>query len=389
MTTIPTLTATWHDAIADIDPDGWNRLCSGRDVPFLRWEWLHLLEASGSVGSGSGWQPCHLTIHDQGRMVGAAPLYLKAHSDGEFVFDHAWAHLAASMRVRYYPKLVGMSPFSPVTAYRFLVAEHVNQAKLSAAMILEIENFCRRRGVSGCGFHFVTTHWGRIPESLDYKVWVHQGFVWLNPGFTSFDEYLGGLKANQRRNVRRERERLARRGITTRCLLGREIPESYFALMYELYARHNERFGQWSCKFLTPTFFQGLRNTFRDNLLLIAAFEPDESIPMAMSLLITDGDRLYGRYWGTWREEEFLHFELCYYKPMEWMIRHGLRLFDPGMGGVHKALRGFVSAPNYSLHKFFDPRLHGVMESTISEYNQMEMRDIAALNSILPYKRRG
>jgi len=389
MTSIPTLTATWHDRISSIAPEAWNRLCSGRDIPFLRWEWLHLLETSGSVGPQTGWHPCHLTIHSPSGMVAAAPLYLKAHSEGEFVFDHAWAKLAAGMGLRYYPKMVGMSPFSPVTAYRFLMAEDNNQARISSVMALEIDQFCRRHNVSGCGFHFVTTNWGRILERLGYKVWVHQGFVWMNPGLSSFDAYLEGLKANQRRNVRRERGRLARRGIITQCLSGSEIPDAFFPQMYELYARHNDRFGQWSCKFLTPGFFQGLRETFRDNLLIIAAFAPGELRPVAMSLLIRAGDRLYGRYWGARRQEEFLHFELCYYKPMEWMIEHGLRFFDPGMGGVHKALRGFVSAPNYSLHKFHDPRLHGVMKSSIGDYNQMEMRDIAALNSILPYRRRG
>lgn len=140
---------------------------------------------------------------------------------------------------------------------------------------------------------------------------------------------------------------------------------------------------------MTPAFFQGLGTIFRRNVLIIAAFAPGETEPLAMSLLLVAKDRLYGRYWGARRNETFLHFELCYYKPIEWMIRHGLRIFDPGMGGVHKAFRGFVSAPNYSLHKFFDPRLHGVMASSIPEYNRMEMRDIAALNSILPYKRKG
>lgn len=388
MTSFPALTATWHDRISSIDRDAWNSLCSGRDIPFLRWEWLELLESSGSVDCRNGWQPCHLTIHSDNRLVGVVPLYLKAHSDGEFVFDHAWAQLAGSMRIRYYPKLIGMSPFSPVTAFRYLMSRDVNQTKLCSVINIEIDRFCRRHDVSGCAFHFVTTNWGRIMEETGYKVWVHQGFVWMNPGFHDFDDYLNGLKANHRRNVRRERSRLAGRGITTRCMFGGEIPESFFPLMYELYARHNDQFGHWSCKFLTPGFFQGLRTTFRDNLLIIAAFAPGEAKPLGMSMLITAGDRLYGRYWGARKNEEFLHFELCYYKPMEWMIHRKLRFFDPGMGGVHKALRGFVSAPNYSLHKFYDPRLQEIMQSSISEYNQMEMRDIAALNSILPYKRR-
>lgn len=386
MTGFPRLAPAWHASVAEIDPEEWNRLCRGRDEPFLRWEWLHLLETSGSAAPETGWHPCHLSLRSHGRLTAVAPLYLKTHSDGEFVFDHAWAQLAASMGISYYPKLVGMSPFSPVTAYRFLMAEDANPAMLSAMMCTEIERFCRNKGISGCGFHFVTPTWGRILEQMGCRVWLHQGFVWLNPGFASFDAYLAGLKSNQRRNIRRERASLDRAGISTRCLRGADIPDGLFSRMARLYARHNDGFGQWSCKFLTPEFFDGLRRVMRDNILFITAHLPGEDDPVAMSLLIVHEDRLYGRYWGASRHVPFLHFELCYYRPMQWMIEQGLRLYDPGMGGVHKALRGFVSTPNYSLHKFFDPRLQQVMRAHLGEYNHMEMQDIAALNSILPYR---
>jgi uncharacterized protein len=389
MTAIPSMIATWHDSIAQIDGREWNGLCRERDWPFLQWEWLRLLEDSGSVGPGTGWRPCHLTVRSRSRLLGAAALFLKEHSDGEFVFDHAWAQVAAGMGIHYYPKMVGMSPFTPVTAYRFLIAPDMNEVATSLVMHQEIESYCRENGVSGCGFHFVTPGWGRILENLGYKVWLHQGFAWLNAGFCTFDDYLGGLKSSHRRNIRRERQRLRKEGIHVRRLFARAAPEEYFSLMYELYARHNDRFGQWSCKFLTPAFFEGLRMHFRDKILIIAAHAPGESEPLAMALCIVADDRLFGRYWGTRADVDFLHFELCYYQPMEWMIEQGLRLFDPGMGGVHKAFRGFVSTPNYSLHKFFDPRLHRVMENHIPHYNHMEMQDITALNRILPYRRKG
>lgn len=388
MTAIPSLTSAWHSSIAEIDAGQWNSLCRDRDRPFLQWDWLHLLEDSGSVGPETGWRPSHLTIRSRGRLLGAAALYVKAHSEGEFVFDHAWAQLASGMGIRYYPKIVGMSPFTPVTVYRFLIARDVDEALLSTAMSQEIESFCHENGIAGCGFHFVTPSWGRVLEKLGYRVWLHQGFAWLNAGFRTFDEYLAGLKSSHRRNIRRERESLRKAGIRVQRLFADAVPDAYYPLMCDFYARHNDRFGQWSCKFLTPAFFDGLRKQFQGNMLFIAAFAPGESEPLAMSLLIVSGGRLFGRYWGTRAEVEFLHFELCYYQPMEWMIERGLRLFDPGMGGVHKAFRGFVSTPNYSLHKFYNPRLHGVMESYIPEYNHMEMRDITALNSILPYRQR-
>lgn len=388
MTVTPSSAATWHNAITDINAVQWNSLCRDRDRPFLQWEWLHLLEASGCVGGRTGWLPRHLTIGSRRGLQGAAALYLKEHSEGEFVFDHAWSQLASSMGIVYYPKMVGMSPFTPVSAYRFLVAPEADETLVTMALLREIESYCRAGCISGCGFHFVVPGWGRIPEGLGYRVWLHQGFTWLNAGFGSFEDYLGGLKSGPRRSIRRERERLRSTGIQTRRLFAQDIPDEYFSLMYEFYARHNDSFGRWSCKFLTPGFFQRLRKHFRDQALITAAFAPGESEPLAMALLLVSGDRLFGRYWGARAEVEFLHFELCYYQPMEWMIQRGIRLFDPGMGGVHKAFRGFVSTPSYSLHRFFDPRLHLAMDSFIPEYNHMEMRELAVLNSILPYRRR-
>lgn len=388
MTGVPALSASWHTRISDIDAQQWNALVPARERPFLQWEWLRLLEDSGSVCPGAGWQPCHLAVRSHGRIVAVAPLYLKAHSDGEFVFDQAWVQMAAGMGVRYYPKLVGMSPFTPVGLYRFLISPDLEETGMTLAMLREIEEFCRKQGVSGAGFNFVHPSWGRILEGAGFNAWVHQGFAWLNAGFLCFDDYLAGLKANQRRNIRRERMRLHRDGIRTRCFFADAVPSDYFSLMYALYARHNDRFGRWSCKFLTPAFFQGLRDHFTDNILLVAAYAPGQSEPMALSMLIASGDRLFGRYWGALAEVDFLHFELCYYRPMEWMIEHGMRLFDPGMGGVHKAFRGFVSTPAYSVHAFCDQRLHQAVAGTLAEYNHMEMRDIAALNSILPYRQR-
>jgi len=389
MTAISSMIAAWHSNISQIDCCEWNSLCREKDRPFLQWEWLRLLEDSGSVGPGTGWQPCHLTVRSQTKLLGAAALYVKEHSEGEFVFDHSWAQVALGMGIRYYPKMVGMSPFTPVPVYRFLTVPDMDEILICMAMHREIESFCHEKEVSGCGFHFVNPSWGRILEKLGYRVWLHQGFAWLNAGFCSFDDYLAGLKSTHRRSIRRERRSLRKNGIRVVRLFADSVPDEYFSLMYTFYARHNDRFGQWSCKFLTPAFFDGLQTHFRDNILLIVAFAPDDPEPLAMALLIVSGDRLFGRYWGARVKMDFLHFELCYYQPMEWMIEQGLRLFDPGMGGVHKAFRGFVSTPGYSLHKFFDKRLHGIMESYIPEYNHLEMRDITALNSILPYRRKG
>lgn len=389
MTVVSGLTCTWHSSISEIEAKAWNSLCVESDRPFMQWEWLRLLEESGSVGPDAGWTPCFLALRTGGRLAAAAALYIKSHSRGEFVFDQDLARAAEDMGLRYYPKMVGMSPFTPVPSYRFLIAPGLDEAMMSITVAQEIEAFCGNRGIAGCNFHFVNPAWGRILEQLGYQVWLHQGFAWLNAGFCTFEDYLAGLKSNHRRNIRRERRRLREHGIRVRRLFGDEIPEAYYALMYDVYARHNDQFGQWSCKYLTPAFFSGLRERFGHRVLITAAYEPDQDAPMAMALLIVSKDRLLGRYWGAAANVDYLHFELCYYQPMEWMIEHGLRLFDPGMGGAHKAFRGFVCIPNYSLHRFFHPRLAGIMERAIGECNHAGVRDIAAFNSILPYRRKG
>jgi predicted N-acyltransferase len=169
---------------------------------------------------------------------------------------------------------------------------------------------------------------------------------------------------------------------------GVEMPKDFYARMYAYYARTNDQFGPWGCKYLTREFFTALPDYFRQRLVFATAFEDDQrKAPVGMSLLVTKGDRLYGRYWGCSREIEFLHFDACYYRPIEWAIEHGMRMFDPGMGGAHKLRRGFKAVVNHSLHRFIDPILRRVMEQNMAAINQLERENIAALNLELPLRR--
>jgi uncharacterized protein len=318
--------------------------------------------------------------------VAAAPLYIKTHSAGEFVFDHAWADVAGRLNKPYYPKLVGMSPFTPMIGYRFLMAPGVDETALAGRMLEEIERFCRQNGLAGCSFHFVDPQWAGAMAERGLCPWAHQSFVWENEGCSVFEDYLWRFNANQRRNIRRERLRLAQQGIRVDMVPGDELPRHLYAHMHAFYTRTNEQFGPWGCKYLTGDFFRLLADRFRERLVFAVASDGIRREPIGMALLVSKGRNLYGRYWGCAAEVEFLHFEACYYRPIEWAIARGIRQFDPGMGGGHKLRRGFKAVVNHSLHRFMDATLRRLMERHIAAINRLEHEEIEALNRHLPLR---
>ena len=383
---VSSLKAVWHDSLAGVDPGQWNRMADRIETPFLDWEWLRLMETSGSTAAATGWIPRHLLLWSGSELAAAAPLYVKVHSAGEFVFDHAWAEVAGRLGKPYYPKLVGMSPFTPMIGYRFLLAEGLDEAETTARMLDEIERFGLRHGLAGCSFHFVDPAWADRVASAGYSAWAHQSFAWENEGYRSFEDYLARFNSNQRRNILREQRALAARGVRVEMIPGGDLAREHYDRMYAFYARTNARFGPWGCRYLTRAFFQGLPDHFARRLVFAAAFVGKSASPVGMSMLAAKGSRLYGRYWGCATEVDFLHFAASYYRPIEWAIAHGLRHFDPGMGGAHKLRRGFKAVANRSLHRFFDAGLRRVMEANIATINRHEEEAIESLNAERPLR---
>ena len=375
----------WVQRVDEVDASAWDALAGALPTPFLEWEWLHLLESSNSVGADKGWLPHHLTLWRNDTLVAAAPLYIKSHSVGEFVFDHVWADVARRLDVAYYPKLVGMSPFSPTIGYRFLIAPDENQSQITALMLTAIAHLVRRYHLAGCSFNYVDPDWGRLLEPHGFLSWTHQSFAWHNNGYQSFDDYLAIFKSNQRRNIRRERRAMPDQGIQLVPLTNDTIPQDLFPHMYRLYADTNAQFGPWGCKYLTEDFFMGLYARYRKRILLMAAYQDNtDALPIGMSFLLVKGDRLYGRYWGTLAPANALHFNACYYQPIEWAIKNDIRIFDPGIGGEHKIRRGFEAVPNASFHRFSDERMQAVLRFNIGRINQMEQANIDDINSERP-----
>ncbi len=379
------MTLKWISGMHEVDRAAWNALAEPLETPLLEWDWLRQMEQSGSIAPDTGWMPLHLTCWRDGLLVAAAPMYIKGHSSGEFVWDHVWADVAQQIGVRYYPKMIGMSPATPAVGYRFLVAPGEDEPGVTAAMLEQVEQLCRKNNVSGCGFNFVDPDWKVLVEGLGYTAWQHQSYAWVNEGFSTFDDYLARFDKNQRRNIKRERASLDDAGITLRPVTGDEIPDSYLPLMYRFYVNTNDQFGPWAARFLTRKFFLGIADGYRHRLLLVAAHERGVKEPIAMSFLITKGRQLIGRYWGCSRFVSNLHFNACYYAPIEWAIEHGVQWFDPGAGSPHKVRRGFRAVANHSLHRFFDDDMRTVMEKHIRRINRMEQQEIDGLNQGLPF----
>ena len=383
----PHYSLVWTHTIADVPQADWDALAMPLKTPFLEWDWLHNLEISQSVTANTGWLPNHLILWRDKTLIAAAPLYLKGHSQGEFVFDQQWAELASRLGIEYYPKLLGMTPFTPAEGYRFLIAAGEDEEEITAVILHEIDSFCVKHRISGCNFLYVDPQWRPILERQGFTTWLHHNYVWENANFQTFDDYLTGFNANQRRNIKRERKAVEKAGLKLQALTGEEIPNSLFPLMYDFYADTCDKFGWWGSKYLTKNFFEQLHHNYRHRVVFFAAYnEQDPRQPVGMSFCLFKEDKLYGRYWGSFQDIDCLHFDACYYAPIEWAIAHGIQNFDPGAGGKHKKRRGFPATANYSLHRFYNNRLGQIILPWIREVNQMEQKEMDAINAELPFK---
>ncbi|HAN74919.1 MAG TPA: GNAT family N-acetyltransferase [Planktothrix sp. UBA10369] len=376
----------WINTVAQVPQTAWDALAQPLITPFFEWDWLHNIESSGSATGRTGWLPHHLTVWRDQQLVGIAPLYVKGHSRGEFVFDNQWADVAHQLGIEYYPKLLGMSPFTPAEGYRFMIAPGEDEEEITGLMVHSIDQFCIENKISGCNFLYVDPEWKPMLEKFGFASWLHHSYIWKNQEYETFDDYLKGFNANQRRNIKRERKAVTQAGLNLQTYTGDQIPKAFFSEMYEFYASTCDKFGWWGSKYLTRRFFEQLHHNYRHRVLFVAAFDDTtQHQPMGMSFCLTKGDRLYGRYWGSVQDIDCLHFDACYYSPIEWAINNGISIFDPGAGGRHKKRRGFPATANYSLHRFYDQRLAKILQSYIGRINDMEQQEIDSVNQDLPF----
>jgi predicted N-acyltransferase len=320
--------------------------------PFLSHAFLLALETSKSVGGRSGWLPTHVVVEtDAGQVVAVAPCYIKAHSMGEYVFDHAWADAYHRAGLDYYPKLQVCVPFTPATGRRLLVAADAPELAREA-LIAGLTAWRAKIEASSVHVTFPTkTEWEAMGRA-GFLLRTGQQFHFLNEGYKTFDEFLDSLASRKRKVIRRERRDALANGITIECLTGSDLRADHWSAFYEFYTDTGAR--KWGRPYLTRAFFETVGKSMADRILLVMAKRAGRYIAGALNFI--GDDALYGRNWGAIEEHPFLHFEVCYYQAIDWAIAHGLKRVEAGAQGEHKLARGYRAVPTYSAHQIPDKR---------------------------------
>jgi predicted N-acyltransferase len=364
-----------HRRIAEIGQAAWDRCASAPDYagnPFISFDFLDALEQTDCAVERTGWGPHHLLLKDEaGEAAAVMPLYLKSHSRGEYVFDHAWADAYARAGGRYYPKLQSCSPFSPVTGPRLLVRPGVDREAAQRLLLGGALTLCERLGASGVNVTFPTqAEWTLIGEEGLLKR-QDQQYHWFNNGYATFDDFLGALSSNRRKTIRRER-RDALAAVEVVALSGDDLREAHWNAFYAFYMDTRER--KWGRPYLKRAFFSALGQRMGDRVLLLLARRNGRWVAGALNLI--GDDCLFGRHWGCSEDIPFLHFELCYYQAIEHAIRLGLPRVEAGAQGQHKIARGYLPAPVYSAHYIADPALRAPVARYLEQERQAVQQEM-------------
>jgi predicted N-acyltransferase len=373
-----------HNAVADIGREAWDACASPSGDPFLSFDFLDACEASGSAVPEQGWAGRHLSLVDEtGRVLGVMPLWLKGHSQGEYVFDHSWADAYQRAGGRYYPKLLSAVPFTPVTGPRFLAHPDADAATVRQALLQGAIALTEQLGVSSLHVNFPTEgDWTAMGEA-GLLLRQDMQFVWRNDGYATFEDFLAALSANRRKTIRRER-REAREGLDIRVLTGTDIAETHWDAFFAFYMDTGAR--KWGRPYLTRDFFSRIGATMADRIALVMAFRDGVAIAGALNLI--GRDALYGRQWGALEEVPFLHFELCYYQAIEFAISRGLSRVEAGAQGQHKIARGYLPSPVYSAHFIADPALRAPVARYLDGERPAVAAEIDAISAELsPFRR--
>ena len=404
--------------IAEVDAKAWNACANpGGDLafdPFLSHAFLKALEDSGCVSARSGWQPFHLLLEDthilnasagdthsskipsgissedthssftekQPELVGAVPLYLKSHSQGEYVFDYAWADALQRAGGAYYPKLQSSIPFTPVTGRRLLVAASQDRVEAESQLLAGCVQVANQLDVSSLHFTFLPeTQWQHL-GGLGLLKRIDQQYHWHNHNYPSFDAFLADLSAKKRKNIRRERRDALQQEISVEWVTGSDLTEAHWDAFFQFYMDTGSR--KWGSPYLNRRFFSLITETLAEHILLIMAKRGGRFIAGALNFI--GSDTLYGRNWGCCEDHPFLHFEICYYQAIEFAIQHGLKHVEAGAQGQHKIARGYVPEPTFSAHWIRDASFRRAIEEFLEDERNYVQQDIDYLSSHTPFR---
>jgi uncharacterized protein len=376
---------TLLENLAEVAAADWDAVAApeqavGRSIdPFTTHRFLSALEVSGSTGTGTGWQARPLVLREAGQVLAAAPLYVKTHSQGEYIFDHGWADALERAGGRYYPKLQIAVPFTPATGRRFLGRPEHRETLLRAAIGITGQN-----RLSSLHVTFCTADEAKALAGVEGTLHrITQQFHWENRGYATFDDFLADLSSRKRKMIRKERETAQGRGLTIRALTGDEIEPAHWDAFWTFYQDTGGR--KWGSPYLTRKAFDLFHQTMRDDMLLVMAFNGDR--PVAGALNFIGRDTLYGRYWGCVEDHPCLHFELCYYQAIDWAISYGLQKVEAGAQGEHKLARGYLPVETHSLHWIADSSFRDAVDRYLQAERRAVGQEIEVLTAYGPFRR--
>lgn len=368
LTSLNQITATAWDALANPEGQPFN--------PLVSHAFLSALEDSGSASAATGWAAAHLAMEDETGLLGVVPCYQKSHSMGEYVFDHGWADAFARAGGDYYPKLQVSVPFSPVTGPRLLT-----DARNKPVLFKGLEAVCQKLGASSVHMTFLPEDdWHAPPEGWMQRQDIQ--FHWHNAGYASFADFLSSLSSSKRKNIRKEREAVAARGITFEHVTGQDLSEDQWDHFYRFYMDTGAR--KWGRPYLTRTFFSLLSVRMAQHTLLVLAKRDGKTIAGALNFI--GSDRLFGRNWGCVEDHPFLHFETCYYQAIDFAIAHKLKVVEAGAQGEHKLARGYLPVKTYSLHHIAHPGLARAVAAYLDQERAHIDQDQELLAAHSPFK---
>jgi uncharacterized protein len=370
-------------SLSEVPADSWNACLAGSNNvsnallhPFMSHAFLQALEISKCTGARTGWNPAHLLLETtEGELLAATPCFIKTHSQGEYVFDHAWAEAYARAGGQYYPKLQVSAPFSPVTGPRLLVKNGPSAEEAKNALIQGLKTLCGR--VEGSSVHatFLTEGDKIAFEAQGFLIRIDQQFHWQNAGYKCFDDFLAALSSRKRKMIRKERQTALSNGITIQKLSGAALSEAVWDDFYSFYTDTSNR--KWGRPYLNRAFFSEISRSMADQILLVMASREGKYIAGAINFL--GSDTIFGRNWGCIEDHPCLHFEVCYYQAIDYAIEHGLKTVEAGAQGEHKLARGYLPVTTYSAHEIFDPGLR----NAVADYLRREQTHVAKVTQLL------
>ncbi|MSO85080.1 MAG: N-acetyltransferase [Rhodospirillales bacterium] len=379
------LSARTLTSIHDVTAEAWDALAGARN-PFVSHGFLAALEDSGSATASTGWAPMHLVIEDSSRQaLAAAPLYLKSHSYGEYVFDHAWADAYGRAGGRYYPKLLSAVPFTPATGPRLLVPPGLDPARageLRATLASALIQVAERIGVSSLHVNFPGPEDARALGQAGYLSRLGVQYHWQNRGYASFDDFLGNLASRKRKAIRKERAGVRAAGVVLTVLTGPDVREAHWDAFHAFYRDTTER--KWGGGYLTREFFSLLGERMAERVVLVMA--EHGGTPVAGALNLLGHDTLYGRHWGCVADFRFLHFEACYYQAIEFAIARGLSRVEAGAQGEHKIQRGYLPEPTLSFHWLKDEAFRALIARHLERERAAVAAELGELAGFSPYR---